>query len=478
MINSIERTSIAVLFLSAVLGASGTGVQQPAAGPTPPQAGDPAADRGGRPSPTTADQPSPNDAKKKTRKKKKQKERETTGAEDVGTKSRKHPAVHVGDALTLDVTGRIETDARLATRAIGLDQPQLEWQDRRIGIKGTAYRKVTFELARELGKDFEESTGLSEKTAWRDAYVNVRVTKAFNVEAGHFKLPFGYEELTGETNLDFAYRSLAARVLSPGRDPGIMTHGRLFGRRVEYQAGYFTRDGSNARTNLTEGGHDAFAARVVVMPFAADQPRAIDSLQVGIAAADSRLENQLGIRGRTALGDGVFFDRLYVNGRRRRIGLEAAWANGPVSLSSEYITFSDERKGMGFSAEDLPGIGAQAWYVAGTWSLTGERKHGRLEPRHDVGRGGIGAFELAARVEALRFSSVSYPGLPFGFPSGVKLGTNADHVTTIGVNWYVNRYVKLQNNIIFESVEDAGRSPAPSAGGRFTSAVFRIQFRL
>ncbi len=478
MINSIERTLIAVLLLCGVLGGSVASAQQPATEPTPAQAGGLAADQGGLPSPATADQPSQNTDVKKKKTKKKKKELEPDAAEDVGTKSPKHPTLHVGDALTLDVAGRIETDARMATNAIGLDQPQLDWQDRRIGIKGAVFKKMTFELSRELGKDFEESTGLSEKTAWRDAYVNVRVTKGFGVEAGHFKLPFGYEELTGETNLDFAHRSLAARVLSPGRDPGIMAHGRLFDRRVEYQAGYFSRDGSNARTDQTEGGHDSLAARVVVLPFAADPPRAIDSLQIGIATADSRLENQLGIRGRTALGDGVFFNRMYVNGQRRRIGLEAAWANGPVSLSSEYITFSDERKGMGFSGDDLPSIAAQAWYLAGTWALTGERKHGRLEPRHDLGRGGIGAFELAARVEALRFNSVDYPGSPFGFPSGAKLGTNADHVTTIGVNWYVNRYVKLQNNIIFESIEDPERSPAPSTGGRFTSAVFRIQFRL
>lgn len=70
---------------------------------------------------------------------------------------------------------------------------------------------------------------------------DVRVKKAFSLEVGRFKLPFGHEELTGETNLDFAYRSLAARVLSPSRDPGVMAHGRLWARTLEYHVGYFTR---------------------------------------------------------------------------------------------------------------------------------------------------------------------------------------------------------------------------------------------
>src|SRR5262249_14751070 len=159
---------------------------------------------------------------------------------------------------------------------------------------------------REFGKDYETATGLSEKTAWRDVYADVRVMKGIGIEAGQFKLPFGHEELVGETNRDFVYRSLAARVLSPGRDPGVMAHGRLFARRLTYQAGYFTRDGSNGRTNQTVGGDDARVARVVVAPFAATRLRAMAPLEIGAAIADSRIDNRLGVRGRTVIGDGVF----------------------------------------------------------------------------------------------------------------------------------------------------------------------------
>jgi phosphate-selective porin OprO and OprP len=318
---------------------------------------------------------------------------------------------------------------------------------------------------------------LSEKTAWKDVYVDARVTKAIRVQAGRFKLPLGHEELTGETNLDFVRRSLAARVLSPGRDVGIMTHGRLFDRHVLYQAGYFTRDGDNGRTSQIQGGQDAVAGRLVVTPFASTPKHPLGSLEIGVAAAESRVDNRLGLRGRTVLGDGIFFDRLYVNGRRRRIGLEAAWEHGPASVTSEYITVADERKGMGFAGDDLPAVTAKAWYVAGTWALTGERKHGRLEPQRDFLRGGAGAIELAVRVETLRFRSALYPGEVFGFPNSSTLLGNADHVSTIGVNWYANHYVKLLTNLVIESIDDPQRSPAPAADGRFTSTVFLLQFR-
>ena len=421
---------------------------------------------------------------KKTKAKRKEKgtqvEKRSASGRDDGTRTKraKHPSLTIGQALTVEVTARIEADLRRATPVMGLENGQADWQDRRLGIQGTGFKRIEFEVSRELGQDFEQALGLREKSAWRNVYADARITKALNLEIGQFKLPFGREELTGETNLDFAYRSLAARVLSPGRDPGMMAHGRVLGRRLEYQVGYFTRDGMNGRTSQTEGGHDARVARLVVRPFAGLSAAAVAPLEIGAAVAESRFDNQLGIRGRTVLGDGVFFDRVYVNGQQLRRGLEAAWAAGPVGLSTEYVDLSEERTGMGFAGDDLPPVHAAAWYVAGTWALTGEPKHGRLEPKRDVLRGGFGALEIAARIETFRFDAVSYPTSAFGFPNPSKLRANADRVATFGINWYLNHYVKVQANLIREAIDDPDRSPAPSGDGRFTSAVIRLQFRL
>jgi phosphate-selective porin len=257
-----------------------------------------------------------------------------------------------------------------------------------------------------------------------------------------------------------------------------MAEGRVLDRMIEYQASYFTRDGDNSRTDETEGGTDAIVGRVVVSPFAraADRPW-LATLQVGVAAASSQLDDRLGLRGRTSLGDNIFFDRVYVNGRRHRLGFEGQWEYGPASLTTEYITVTDERKGMGFSGEDLPGVHAGTWYVAGTYALTGERKHGRIDPHKNLFRGGFGAVEVAARVERLRFDTIDYPGAAFGFPTSSKLLWNADNAITLGVNWYLNPYLKLQTNFITESIADPDRGPS-TTGSRFNSTVFRIQFRL
>jgi phosphate-selective porin OprO/OprP len=309
----------------------------------------------------------------------------------------------------------------------------------------------------------------------RDAFANLRLTRSFEVRAGLFKLPFGRDALTGGANIDFVYRSLAGRQLAPGRDLGVMAHGRLAGAHVAYQAGYFHRDGDNARTEETRGARDALAGRLVVTPLAG-RDGALSTLQLGAAVVTSRLDDQLGLRGRTVFGEGVFFDRVFVNGRRLRRGIEAAWANGPVSLAWEHMMVSDQRTGMGAGGADLPSIAASSWYVAGTWVITGERKDGRVEPAHSVFLDGIGALELTARVERLAFDTTSLPSLPVA-PPATGLAPNADRAITLGLGWYLNRHLKITGNAVFESVHDPIRSPAPQ-DGRFPTAVVQFQFAL
>jgi phosphate-selective porin OprO and OprP len=422
------------------------------------------------------DQPPPNETSKKGKAKGKPKKETVEASSGDEVKAPKHPSWKPVPGVKLDFKGRLETETRATATATSLDHGLLQWQDGRLGVEGKIFKAFTFEISRELSQDFEASHGLSEKTAWKDVYVSARVMRGLTIDAGRFKIPFGREQLTAETNLDFVHRSLAARVLSPGRDVGIMTHGRLFNRRAEYQVGYFTRDGENGRTSETHGGRDAVAARFVMKPFATTADRLIAPLEIGVAAERSHVDNRLGLRGRSVLADGIFFERVYVNGLRRRIGLDAGWESGPVSLSGEYITVSDERSGMGFDGADLPGIQATAWYLAGTWALTGERKHGRLEPSHDFMRGGFGAFELAVRTEGLGFKTAASPASPLLGPASMPAG-NADHSATVGLNWYVNHYVKLQGDVVMEWVEDPQRSPSPATGGRFMSTVFLLQFR-
>ena len=58
-------------------------------------------------------------------------------------------------------------------------------------------------------------------------------------------MPFGLEQNTGVTEIDFAYRTLGSTKIAPGRDTGVMAYGELLGGSLAYEAGVFDDDGDN-----------------------------------------------------------------------------------------------------------------------------------------------------------------------------------------------------------------------------------------
>jgi len=384
----------------------------------------------------------------------------------VQLRMEEHPTIQIGKDLEVRFRARIETALRSGSPVVE-DVFDASWRRRRVQVEGE-FKRLEFEFSHEFGDPAEPE---------RDAFVNLRVSRPLQVQAGRFKVPFGRDALKSGANLDFVFRSMLGRVLAPGRDIGVMAHGRL-SREVSYQAGYFTHDGDNARSAQTRGGENAVAGRAELTPFAGRKGSRIEPLEIGLAFTRSRADGVLGFRGQTVFSDTVFFDRVFVNGPRRRMGVDAAWSRGPASLTAELAATTDGRHGMGIDGEDLPGLGARAWYLAGSWVLTGERKRARVEPRRAVTDGGFGAVEVAARLERLSFDTVLYPGGAIHGPNPRDLVGNGEWVTTFGASWFPHSRVKVQGNLVIESVDDPARSPAPRGNGRLTSGIVNFQFVL
>jgi phosphate-selective porin OprO and OprP len=335
--------------------------------------------------------------------------------------------------------------------------------NRRVGVEGRLANTIVFQIERELaGND-----------PWRDVFVNYAAFKPVQVQAGKFKLPLGLEENTSITNLDFVYRSLAANQLAPGRDRGVMAHGRVLRHIVRYEFGVFDHDGRNARTNNPQRvfGGTTLAARLTAQPFRSIHSSASD-LEVGLAVTASEIPFGLSsLRGESVLGDVFYTPTQYVEGVRKRTAFEARWRPGPFSVKSEYIRVTTERRGQSVEDTDLPPLLASGWYVSGTWAVTGDRKARGLDaPERPLFHGGPGAIELAMRVEKLAFGSASSGERPSNGPRAAVVAGAADRATTVGVNWYVNRWVKLQWNLIHEEITtQTGTSP------HAWSRVFRLQ---
>jgi phosphate-selective porin OprO/OprP len=169
----------------------------------------------------------------------------------------------------------------------------------------------------------------------------------------------------------------------------------------------------------------------------------------------------------------TFFPRLHVKGRRTRLGAQAEWNPGPLGLRGEIMRTTEEREGQGLGDGDLSDFLGRAWYVSVTWVLTNERKAGGI-PRGALFQGGVGAIEIGARLESLRFSSASREGPAFPHPRADHVLPNEDRIWTSGVNWYVNRWVKIQGNAIREMFDDEARTPVAGRGS-FWSGVVRLQ---
>jgi phosphate-selective porin OprO and OprP len=390
------------------------------------------------------------------------------------------PSIVFGEDVSLDIKGRLLMEWRTFNPEIGEDTFHL--RTARLGAAGELTRHFDWEIEREIGEvEQEDGTGQIAFGEWKDVYLRWETFDAVRVIGGRFKMPFGLEQTTGVTELDFAYRALGSVALAPGRDRGVMIFGDL--GRFSYEAGVFDDDGDNGESNepqFVSDGDDledvgpSFAVRVT-----GDLLRLVPgigrlrSANLGIAYTNSKIPEGLNsLRGESFWGRD-FFDRVYVKGRRQRLGAQFEWTPGPASLKAEWLQSREQRNEQSNRDADLSDYIGTAWYVAGTWFVTGEDKDDNVNPRQPLFKGGPGAIELAARYERLGFASATTAGTSFTNPRADFLTPNSDTVFTAGVNWLTSRWTRVIVNAIHEDLEDPARSPLAGTTS-FWSGLVRL----
>ena len=399
---------------------------------------------------------------------------------------KQHPSIRFGKAVRVEFEAKFQEDGRSSYSGglanAGVDPWELHRN--RVGVKGSVGKHIDFEVERELTeKELTERdvlVGLTPKSQWKDVDVNVDYVKNAQIQVGKFKIPFGLDELTGVTHNDFVYRSLGANYLAPARDVGGMVHGSFLKHGLQYAAGAFTHDGDNARSKKIQGGNETVAGRVTFRPLRRVSP-ALGTLEIGTAVALTALSDDSfrpnGLRGRTVITQDTFFKPVYVKGRRSRMEGDVDWTIGPASLRAEYTQVRDTRRNQSLTDGDLPDARYRSWYVSATWLLTGEHKRRPVKPKSDLFDRGVGAVELVGRIERVWFDSVGGTDEPFANSRAENILPVGDRAVTMGVNWTLNRFVKLQFNAIRERIDDPDRNPVAN-GSAFWSRVVRLQFVL
>jgi phosphate-selective porin len=365
----------------------------------------------------------------------------------------------------LRLTGYGQLDLRSFRNWSDPSEPPLEdgvfVERARLGLEGQ-WRKVSFEVQGDLRDD---------ERPLKDAWVSVRFARELRLRVGSQKVPIGREWLTSSRRTDFLSRALLAEHLGPSRDFGAALFGDL--GKVEYEAGVFLGDGwrQNDRAETTVAGRLVLAAG--------------GGLQLGASFSAGDVEAMAGtadLQPRGPEGEALstfeFFPRKFVNGRRRRLGADAAFLRGPVSLKAEYLERREERLGQGATREDLPGVVGRGWSASGTWLLTGEKKKAGIEPQRPLPRG-PGAVELALRYEELRYDDDGPDtGLAGVGNRSRNLRPAGDRAFSGGLSWWPVSIVRLAGNVIAERFRDPLLAPEPGRAGTYLTLAVRLQVEL
>jgi phosphate-selective porin OprO/OprP len=183
----------------------------------------------------------------------------------------------------------------------------------------------------------------------------------------------------------------------------------------------------------------------------------LDGLGLGAAGSWGRVDEQAPATFRTTAASGNFFSYLgavgglqpvTAEGQRFRWSPQAYWYAGPVGVLGEYVVSQQELHRDFTTAPGTPALKEElrhtAWQVAASIALTGENaSYKGLVPASpfDPFKGTWGAFEVAGRYNEIDLDSDAFPD----FASPAASATRAQGWTA-GVNWYLNRYVRVMAN--------------------------------
>jgi phosphate-selective porin OprO/OprP len=133
-------------------------------------------------------------------------------------------------------------------------------------------------------------------------------------------------------------------------------------------------------------------------------------------------------------------------GESALLDLEAVYAYKSFNFYGEYNTGYQTYAIQSAAGAVVPGttqeVRLSGWSAAATYFITGESistLRRRVQPLNEYGKGGIGAFEAFGRYSNVGLSNNVFSD----HLANSALFSNNMGATDIGVNWYLNQYVKL-----------------------------------
>jgi len=351
---------------------------------------------------------------------------------------RRRISLKIGGRVMAD-WGWMDEDSDIRA-AVGSLSDHTESRRLRLYGKGRIGDHIDFKLEGEFAGSGE---------TLKDAYLGFRdVVPLGYLKIGHFKEPFGLEELTSSNHITFMERAVPANAFSPSRNLGIQLSNHHLDERLTWAAGAFREVDDDIRR--TPGSGSSFTARLTGLPWYEDEGSRL--LHLGVAASyraprSHARTTRFSSRPALHLAPGFINTGTLPIDDALLVGVEAAVVRGPFSIQGECThAHLDDAGGAGNA--DLHGA-----YIEASYFLTGEHRRyskpdgtfGRVSLRNSVGKGGLGAWQVAARYD--------YVDLNDGRTRGGVLGQ-----WTLGLNWHLNPNARVMFNYANARLYGVGRA--------------------
>lgn len=294
----------------------------------------------------------------------------------------------------------------------------------------------------------------------KDVYVRKQTRRFGVVTIGNQQEPFGLEQFGSFRNTTFLERA-TTNALAPSRSIGITSsdfHGPWIWSYGFYTAG--SKDEGRTQRGVALTGRLAYLLQSENGPY---------HLAIDYSTRRAGPDNDQHFQSAPEVAlssDDYFLDTGTITGSNKvqRYGLEVAHVSGPFSWQSEYMEAHLQRD------NGLPALRFRGWYGYASWMITGESRNyresnatfGPVVPHASWNGHGGGALEVGVRLSMTDLNNRDVVG---GKETNV----------TIGVNWYLDKSVRLSANLVHAI--DLNKPGNPDDGKHPTAIVGRLQYQ-
>lgn len=324
--------------------------------------------------------------------------------------------------------------------AVGDADDLVDFRRARLAAKGQVAENVAYML--------EMDFAFPGRPSFMDVFLDVQQLPGLGTfRVGQWRQPLSLEALTSVKELLFLERSLVFSTFLPFRQTGIGVFNTAFDDHVTWAVSAY-RFPTNPFGNVFSDDGYGGSARLTALPFSDDD--ANGNVHVGLGyTANVPATDRLRFRSPPEIG----ITPLDLNAALAPIPLFVDTGSFPASVyqavngefAASFMSLLFQAEFLGAFVNQLggPAVTFSGAYAQAAYVLTGEQHNynrksavfGRVVPDEPFGKGGCGAWELAARWSHVDLNDKNIQG-------------GRLHNWTFGLNWYLNGFTKFQFNYI------------------------------